>query len=668
VTIPTQGVGQSKAISNIKNILQQNKAIFYAFFLPNKTAWDAFRNTWNNYNESKVWYPDSYCGQSAVKNEFGGHAVLLVGYNDEDPNVNNHYWIILNSWGTANGNRPNGLFRVPMYINYDCTIPNGSAKTLAHQFLTLDITFNPAPPPAQKPNLVPYQPSGWSDKIVVSKTTGDTTDSSSFSTSDTLYVDFAVLNNSNVDVNSKFYAALYVDGTLRNSWSWDSMAAHTYGYVNDYSIGSLSAGTHTIKVVADSTGVISESYESDNEYTKTITVQAQSSQKPNLKPYQPSGWSDRIVVSNTTGTTTDKSSFKTTDTLYVDWAVVNDSSVNISNRFYISLYVDGVFKNSWYCSSLDAGYYTYNVNYALGPLGSGSHTISIVADVNQEVAESSETDNNYSKTITVEVDKPSQQLPNLAAYKPKDWSSAVVVSTSKGRTTDSSSLTGDDFLYLNWAVLNSGPVATPGGFSVDLYVDGYLENYWSRSSSLKSNYYWPIKDYPLGYLSGGDHLIELVVDSLSEVSESKENDNYYSKWITVKGSFFFEMFPSLKPYQPEGWLDKIVIYSSNKKFADSPYFTTQDTLYVNWAVINDGLVDTERPFFITLSVDGTVKKSWKIQKLKANESYVIKNLSIGKVSAGVHTFSIVVDPEGVIREDDKTDNEYHVTVEVLQVP
>ena len=669
VTIPTQGVGQSTAVSNIKNVLHQNKGIFYAFFLPNKVAWDAYRNTWNNYNESAVWYPDSYCGQSAVAKEFGGHAVVIVGYNDDDPNPQNHHWIILNSWGTANGMRPDGLFRVPMYINYDCTIPGtGSTKTLAHQFMTLDVAFNPAAPPPQTPNLVPYQPSGWSDKIVVSKTTETTTDSSPLTTADTLYVDFAVLNNSNVDINSKFYAALYVDGVQSNSWYWNSMAANSYGYVTDYSILSLSAGTHTIKVVVDSTGVVSEGYESDNEYTKTITVQAQSTQKPNLKPYQPSSWSDKIVVSNVTGTTTDNSSFKTTDTLYVDWAVVNDSAVNISNRFYVSLYVDGAFKNSWYCASLAAGYYTSVTDYAIGKLGSGSHTLSIVADVNQEVTEGNETDNSYSKTITVQVDNPNQQLPNLTSYKPKDWSSALVVTTSQGSTTDSSSITSNDNVYINWAVLNNGPVATPGGFWVDLYVDGYLENYWSRSSGLKSNYYWSLKNYAIGYLSGGDHLIELVIDSMSQVSESNENDNYYSKWITVKGFFFYEMFPSLRPYQPEGWLDKMVIYTSTKKYSDSSSYTNQDPLYVNWAVINDGVVDTSRPFLVNLSVDGVVKKSWKIRTLKANDSYVVKNYSIGKLSGGIHTFTIVVDPDGVIREEEKSDNEYSVTIEVLGGP
>ena len=669
MTIPTQGVGQSTAINNIKNVLHQNRGIFYAFFLPNKAAWDAYRNIWNNYNESTVWNPDPYCGQIVVAKEYGGHAVLIVGYNDDDPNTNNHYWIILNSWGTANGNRPNGLFRVPMYINYDCTFPNGSTNSLAHQFMTLDIAFNPPAPPAEKSNLTPYQPSGWSDRIVVSTTTGTTTDSSPLYTTDTLYVDWAVINQGPAATPTRFCSNLYVDGTQKGSWCTDPpVNANVYAYVADYSIGSLSAGTHAIKIVADATGAIGESYESDNEYTKTITVQAQSTQKPNLKPYQPSGWSDKIVVSNATGTTTDKSSFTTTDMLYVDWAVINDSSVNISNHFYVSLYVDGGFKASWYVDSLAAGYYTYNTDYSIGTLGAGSHTLKILADVNQEVTESDEADNAYSKTITVSVDNPNTSLPNLTPYKPKDWSDALVVSNAKGSRIDTSSITSNDYLYINWAVLNNGPAATPTGFWVDLYIDGFLENYWSRSSGLKSNYYWSLKDYPIGYLSAGYHLLELVIDSLSGVSESNENDNYYGKWITVGGAYYYEMFPNLRPYQPEGWLDKIVIYTSAKAFTDSPSFTSQDSLYVNWAVINDGLVDTWKPFSVHLSVDGILKKSWKIQTLKSYDSYAVKNYSIGKLSGGFHTFTIVVDPEGVIREEDKGDNEYNMTIEVLETP
>lgn len=72
---------------------------------------------------------------------------------------------------------------------------------------------------------------------------------------------------------------------------------------------------------------------------------------PNLLPYQPSGWSDKIVVSTVTGTSTDSSPLTTADTLYVDWAVANFGDA-AAGSFATSLYVDGVFKTSWNNSSL----------------------------------------------------------------------------------------------------------------------------------------------------------------------------------------------------------------------------------------------------------------------------------------------------------------------------
>jgi len=37
-----------------------------------------------------------------------------------------------------------------------------------------------------------------------------------------------------------------------------------YAYVQDYNVGSLSTGSHTLRIVTDATGVISESNEGDN--------------------------------------------------------------------------------------------------------------------------------------------------------------------------------------------------------------------------------------------------------------------------------------------------------------------------------------------------------------------------------------------------------------------
>ena len=244
VIIPTQGVGQSKAISNIKNVLNQKKGVYYAFWLSDDTGWPAFDDFWNNHDESSVWNPDLYTGpNNSGQPSGGGHAVLIVGYNDDDPS--NPYWIVLNSWGTVNGLRPNGLFRLAMKINYNDYLidKNTNQKDSCLQFYTYDVTFNTQSPVAQKPNLTPYQPSGWSDKIVITNTTGCTSngcqDSSSLYETDTLYADWAVLNDSDVNINTRFYVDLYVDGTSVNSWFVDSLSAHYFVYVTDSSIGSL---------------------------------------------------------------------------------------------------------------------------------------------------------------------------------------------------------------------------------------------------------------------------------------------------------------------------------------------------------------------------------------------------------------------------------------------
>jgi hypothetical protein len=115
--------------------------------------------------------------------------------------------------------------------------------------------------PAQQPNLTPYQPTGWSDKIVVSNVKGTKIDSTSLYNTDPLYVDWAVINNGTSSA-SGYSVGLYVDGVLRNTWSsCPVLKANASWSIKDYPIGPLSVGTHTIKVAVGS-----------NEYTKTINI------------------------------------------------------------------------------------------------------------------------------------------------------------------------------------------------------------------------------------------------------------------------------------------------------------------------------------------------------------------------------------------------------------
>ena len=134
-TIPTQKLAKEEAISNIKNVLLQGKGIWFAYYLPDKSAWNNFFSFWGTQPESAVWQPDSACGRSFDYQNGGGHAVLCVGYDDTDPN--NRYWIMLNSWGNTTG-RPAGLFRMNMDMNYDCSYGDIG---YAFYWMTLDMSY-----------------------------------------------------------------------------------------------------------------------------------------------------------------------------------------------------------------------------------------------------------------------------------------------------------------------------------------------------------------------------------------------------------------------------------------------------------------------------------------------------------------------------------------------
>lgn len=134
-TIQTQGVGQAQAIANIKGILDQNRAVWFAFFMGTADDWSSFRTFWSSQTEDTLWDFDTTCGHTYTS-DGGGHAVLCVGYNDD---VAEPYWIMLNSWGSRT-NRPNGLFRVAMDMDYDCTYRDGGSYYSIY-WQTLDIDY-----------------------------------------------------------------------------------------------------------------------------------------------------------------------------------------------------------------------------------------------------------------------------------------------------------------------------------------------------------------------------------------------------------------------------------------------------------------------------------------------------------------------------------------------
>ena len=140
ITIPTWGVGQAQAIANIKAVLNQNMAVWFAFFLPSKTDWDNFDNFWENQPESAQW--TNFDSGEQWTSSGGGHVALCVGYDDTDPA--GPTWIMVNSWGTTSG-RPGGLFHVSQNINYDGAYSSGAYQYYQTYWETLNVQFAPQP-------------------------------------------------------------------------------------------------------------------------------------------------------------------------------------------------------------------------------------------------------------------------------------------------------------------------------------------------------------------------------------------------------------------------------------------------------------------------------------------------------------------------------------------
>ena len=142
-SIQTHGVSEQTAIDNIKNILHQNRGVYFAVFYPDENDIDNFRYFWRNQNEDYVYDLDYYAGHPWIEDEAVGHALLIVGYHDDESTDTNDYWVLLNSWGT-NSHRPNGLLRVNMHMDYSLRYLNSSMYAFGAE--TLNVTFGSAAP------------------------------------------------------------------------------------------------------------------------------------------------------------------------------------------------------------------------------------------------------------------------------------------------------------------------------------------------------------------------------------------------------------------------------------------------------------------------------------------------------------------------------------------
>ncbi len=127
--------------------------------------------------------------------------------------------------------------------------------------------------------------------------------------------------------------------------------------------------------------------------------------------------------------------------------------------------------------------------------------------------------------------------------------------------------------------------------------------------------------------------------------------------LPVKPVTYEEFRADLTPRRPEAWSSKVVVSKTAGTNTDSSDLTTQDTLYVDYAVMNHGRAVMAERFQTDLLIDDVVVASdYSDPPLEPGGWVSWQDRSIGKLTAGTHSISVLV--HGVPGSGDDTDSEY----------
>ncbi|MBN4074206.1 hypothetical protein JYT27_00095 [bacterium AH-315-D21] len=238
------------------------------------------------------------------------------------------------------------------------------------------------------------------------------------------FITFSVLNDSPITVPHDFAVNLWFDDVLVFNAHYTGLIGGQYASLKWDGLSKavrITPGEHTLRMVVDPTGAVTESDESDNT-TEVVLVWSTDDPIPepkadipqgapirgtqvlsNLTGVLPYGWNAAISVSNTDDELpigTDGHVWASQNTT-VSFAVRNSSRVITAGTgtFEVQIYVD----NEWFSTKLidsgdDAGkVWTNSITIPANRLEPGQHLVRMVIDSRNDILESSTADNSVAR-------------------------------------------------------------------------------------------------------------------------------------------------------------------------------------------------------------------------------------------------------------------------------
>jgi len=262
----------------------------------------------------------------------------------------------------------------------------------------------------------------------------------------------------------------------------------------------------------------------------TSLLQAQ----PNLTSFRPDGWSDVLVTSKQADDFFGSTVLNADQDIFVHFAVVNSSdNADVSNEFRCEVFVDDVLSFWVTFPDLNRNMFRTWINFNIGALSPGNHTIKLVIDTTGVAAESDETDNIYQKPIAVSGTGggPANHRVNIMnfAFTPQNLTIDVGDTVEWVNQDTAPHTTTSDT-----GVWDSGTLQTGKGFQRTFSVPGTFPYHCEIHPSMRAT-------------------------------------------ITVAGGGGNK--PNLEPFMPEGWADRIVVSHEQDDFVEeTPLRNDQDIL------------------------------------------------------------------------------------------
>jgi hypothetical protein len=438
------------------------------------------------------------------------------------------------------------------------------------------------------PNLAVFTPKGWDGPLVISGKSGRT-QSGPVDVSLDLFITFAIANLGDADTGSDFFVDLYFDEYLVQRFPMErSLSAGRFVSWSDFErLGSmvrLTPGPHTLRLVVDPTHLVDEPDESDNaweltvEWTGTASPRASAGANKgvNLTAFSPPEWGVPLVASafaedleilrlqferSPVAEEPLDGPLSAQGETFVSYGISNTGLLSQPGDVFVDIFFDDVLvlRDRW-TQMLAQQRVNRNAWIGLGDvvrLTPGRHTLRMVIDPNDLVAETDETDNvfvrefEWSPDPARAADRPVREpaelkvpdvllLPNLVPGWLWGWDGPIVLDTVAGTNTDGS-LSLDAPVFVDMVVFNKSIVAAEPDFVVDVFFDGELVHILDLAGPSPARSFRVVQDWN-GLLRNvqvtpGPHTLKIVIDPDDRVREADETDNVFEKtfvWTQTK--------------------------------------------------------------------------------------------------------------------------------------